>query len=196
MTKAVFLDRDGVINRKPPEGAYVVRPEEMHLLSGVAHAIALFNQAGFRVLVVTNQRCVAKGLITVAGLESIHREMYDALARAGARVDGVYFCPHEEHPPCRCRKPAPGMLLEAALTHEIDLAASWMIGDSEIDVEAGRRAGCRTAHLFSGVGNAHAGADVVAPSLLEAAHEILRREQSRATASRRIGTNSQLSSPC
>jgi D-glycero-D-manno-heptose 1,7-bisphosphate phosphatase len=176
MNRAVFLDRDGVINRRPPEGEYVTRWEEMYLLPGAALAIARLNRAGFRVIVVSNQRCVAKGLLTAADLDSMHRRMCDVLAEAGATLDGVYYCPHEKEPPCSCRKPSPGMLLEAARAHQIDLAASWMVGDSEIDVEAGISAGCKTARLLSDGQARQAKADVVAPSLIEAIHEILQRE--------------------
>lgn len=176
MSRAAFLDRDGVVNRKAPEGGYVTRWEDMHFLPGVAQAIALLNRAGFRVIVVSNQRCVAKGLITAAELESIHQRMCDALAGAGATIDAVYYCPHEKQPPCSCRKPAPGMLLEAARKHQIDLATSWMIGDSEVDVEAGRKAGCRTARLLRRDEVASGSADVVAPSLLEAICQILQPE--------------------
>ena len=109
----------------------------------------MLNRAGFRVIVVSNQRCVAKGLITAADLESMHQRMCEALGNAGAIIDAVYYCPHEKQPACRCRKPPPGMLLDAAREHDIDLPASWMIGDSEIDVEAGRNAGCKTARLVS-----------------------------------------------
>ena len=147
MNKAAFLDRDGVINRKPKEGEYVARWEEMQFLPRVAEAIALLNRANFRVIVVSNQRCVAKGLVTPAELDSIHRQMCNALAHDGAIIDRVYYCPHEVHPPCNCRKPRPGMLLEAARAHRIDLSSSWMIGDSDIDTEAGNDAGCRTARL-------------------------------------------------
>ncbi len=173
MSRAVFLDRDGVINRKPVEGEYVTRWEEVHILPGVARAIGLLNHAGFRVIVVSNQRCVAKGLITKADLESMHHRVCATLAEVGATIDSVYYCPHEKDPPCRCRKPAPGMLLDAAQEHQIDLKASWMIGDSEIDVEAGRNAGCKTVRLLE---NAEGGgnADVVAASLLDAIQDILR----------------------
>src|SRR5580704_13547313 len=95
MTRAAFLDRDGIINRKPPEGQYVTRWEDFHILPGVTEGIALLNRAGFRVIIVTNQRCIAKGLLTPAGLEKIHQRMSDLLSRAGATIDGIYYCPHE-----------------------------------------------------------------------------------------------------
>jgi D-glycero-D-manno-heptose 1,7-bisphosphate phosphatase len=173
MRRAAFLDRDGVINRKAREGEYVTRWEEVQILPGVPEAIALLNQAGYRVIVVSNQRCVAKGLITAADLEAMHRRMCDALADAGATIDAVYYCPHEPQPRCRCRKPQPGMLLDAAREHDIDLRASWMVGDSDIDVEAGRNAGCKTVRLVSSKERADGNADVVASSLLDAIQQIL-----------------------
>jgi D-glycero-D-manno-heptose 1,7-bisphosphate phosphatase len=179
MTRAVFLDRDGVINRKPPEGQYVTRWEELHFLPGVAPAISQLNRSGFRVIVVTNQRCVAKGLITSSELEVLHQRMCDALAGAGATIDGAYYCPHEKELACGCRKPAAGMLFDAARTHEIDLKASWMIGDSKIDIEAGRKAGCKTAQLLSTDEAADGNADVVAPSLSDVIYQILKREENR-----------------
>lgn len=174
MNKAVFLDRDGVINRKAPtEGGYVTSWEEMEILPGVAQAIECLNRAGFQVIVVTNQRAIAKGLITPEQLESIHERMCEYLASAGAKIDAIYYCPHELEPPCACRKPQPGMLLEATRAHDIDLAASWMIGDSEKDVEAGKRAGCRTVRLATDPQATGTGADMVSSSLLAAIPRIL-----------------------
>ncbi len=173
MKRAAFLDRDGVINRKPPEGQYVTRWEEMQFLPGVAEAIVLLIKAGFCVIVVSNQRCVAKGLLTVHELELIHVHMCQELATDGAEITQVYYCPHENQPPCNCRKPAPGMLLTAARAHEIALTASWMIGDSDIDMEAGRNAGCRTARILKSDQVASGVADVFAQSLLDAVHRIL-----------------------
>jgi D-glycero-D-manno-heptose 1,7-bisphosphate phosphatase len=179
MTRAVFLDRDGVINRKPPEGDYVTRWEDFHILPGVAEGIALLNRAGFLVIVVTNQRCIAKGLMSAAELEKMHECMTEVLGKAGAIVDGTFYCPHEIEPACDCRKPAPGMLLNAARLHDIELSASWMIGDSEIDVEAGRNAGCKTVRLLPGaeaLPGARHQADVVAATLLDAIRQIFHRE--------------------
>jgi D-glycero-D-manno-heptose 1,7-bisphosphate phosphatase len=181
MNKAAFLDRDGVINQKAPtEGEYITRWEEMHFLPGVADAIVLLNRAGFRVIVVSNQRCVAKALLTISDLESIHERMCRELAAKGARIDGVYYCPHEEQPPCGCRKPEPGMLFAAANEHEVDLPSSWMIGDSEKDVEAGRSAGCRTIRIVRAAASTDGGADAYARSLLEATQHILQLEESPA----------------
>lgn len=124
MNRAAFLDVDGIINRKPPEGLYVTRWEEMDFLPGGPEAISLLTQAGFCVLTVSNQRCVAKGLLTASELESIHKRMCQELACTGAVITKVYYCPHEEQPPCGCRKPAPSMLLLAADEHAIDLKTS------------------------------------------------------------------------
>lgn len=175
MRKAAFLDRDGVINEKPSAGQYITRWEDLRILPGVAEGIALLNQTGFLVIVASNQRCVAKGLITTQSLESMHRRMCDLLAKAGATIDGLYYCPHEKEINCSCRKPRPGMLLSAASAHGIDLKASWMIGDSGTDVETGKNAGCKTAHLIDAKGKV-AGIDVVASSLLDATQQILQRE--------------------
>ena len=177
MSRAAFLDRDGVINRKAPGDGYVTRWEDMHFLPNIAKSIALLNQTGFRVIVVSNQCCVAKGLITSQALDSMHQQMSDRLAAEGAKIDGIYYCPHEKQPACSCRKPAPGMLLTAASEHQVDLTASWMIGDSEIDVGAGRNAGCKTVRLLGTNETIDASADVVAPSLLEATYLILQREE-------------------
>jgi D-glycero-D-manno-heptose 1,7-bisphosphate phosphatase len=185
LTRAAFLDRDGVINRNPQEGEYVTRWEDFHVLPGVVESITLLNRAGFSVIVVTNQRCIAKGLMSFVELETMHERMTELLVRSGAVIDGIYYCPHERVPSCECRKPAPGMLLNAARARGIELSASWMIGDSDIDVEAGRNAGCKTARLSvinetvaePGSRSARPGnADIVAPSLLDAIHLIFRRE--------------------
>src|SRR5207302_1816097 len=101
--------------------------------------------------------------------------MREELAANGAKIDEIHYCPHETHPPCSCRKPAPGMLLAAARAHDIDLTASWMIGDSEIDVEAGRNAGCRTALVLTSDETPTLNCDVVGSSLLETVDELLRR---------------------
>jgi D-glycero-D-manno-heptose 1,7-bisphosphate phosphatase len=173
MKKAAFLDRDGVINRKAPEGHYVTRWEEMEFFPGVHQAVRLLNQAGYFVVVVSNQRCVAKGLIKTSELESMHARMRHEFEVAGARIDAIYYCPHEVEPPCSCRKPEPGMLLEASGEHQIDLAESWMIGDSKRDVEAGKRAGCRTVQLMDDGKSAIDGPNAVASSLLDAVHKLL-----------------------
>jgi len=173
MKRAVFLDRDGVINRKAAEGAYITRWEDFHLLPGAAEAISLLDRAGWSVIVISNQRCVAKGLLTIAELEAIHQKMRAELARSGAKLDGIYYCPHEKEPPCSCRKPSHGMLLTAAQEHQIDLSSSWIVGDSESDIEAGRRAGCSTVRIIADLPAESEGADCFARSLLEASERVL-----------------------
>jgi len=184
MFKAAFLDRDGVINRKAPEGKYVTRWEEMVFLPGVTQAILALRRAGFRIIVISNQRCVAKGLLSVDDLDFLHRRMCETLAADGAVIDAAYYCPHDTQIACTCRKPAPGLLLEAAADHRIDLKVSWMIGDSPSDIEAGRTAGCKTALLQDSQEVHEVLADVVAKSLLEAAQQILKQSEVMMSGSR------------
>jgi D-glycero-D-manno-heptose 1,7-bisphosphate phosphatase len=145
---AAFLDRDGTINRKAPEGDYVKRPEEVSLLPSAAEAIRRLNDAGIAVIVVTNQRGIALGKMTEQDLEDVHAELAAQLeATAGARIDAFFHCPHDVGE-CDCRKPATGMFRQAlARFPSIDVAQSVMIGDSESDVEAGRAMGVRTVRL-------------------------------------------------
>jgi len=172
MPKAAFLDRDGVINRKAPDGRYITRWEDFEFLPGVAEAIALLERGGFSVIVVSNQRCVAKGLLTIAELELIHQRMRKQLAAADAHLTAVYYCPHDNGPSCSCRKPAPRMLFQAAPEHGIDLA-SWMVGDSDIDMEAGKAAGCRTVRVLTNGTLSEIAGDLTAHSLFEAAQQLI-----------------------
>lgn len=143
----IFLDRDGVVNEKMPEGSYVTRWEEFHLLPGVPEAIARLNRAGFRVIVVSNQRGVAKGLYSSGDVDAIHERLQNALKAHGAHVDAFYFCPHNKGE-CDCRKPLPGMFHQAQRDFPaIDPVTSLMIGDSLSDVEFGRRLGMRTIFI-------------------------------------------------
>jgi D-glycero-D-manno-heptose 1,7-bisphosphate phosphatase len=174
MAKATFLDRDGVINRKAGPSGYITRWEEMQILPGVVQAVSLLNGAGYQVIIVTNQRCVAKGLISVSDLDKLHHKLLRRLQSSGAKIDALYFCPHDNEPPCSCRKPAPGMLLQAAKEHGLVLSQSWMIGDSDSDIEAGKRAGCKTARV-SPATDSSSRPDLQAPSLLELVQKILIR---------------------
>lgn len=176
MSRAVFLDRDGVINRKAAGEGYVTSWEEIDLLPGAAQGISILKRFGFLVIVVTNQRCVAKGLLSAGELEYIHAQLCDQVAAMGGRIDQVYYCPHEKEPRCECRKPSPGMLLAAAREHRIELKSSWMIGDSDDDVEAGRAVGCRTARVVGHHTSVNSRPDVVASSLIDAVKQLLRRE--------------------
>lgn len=139
----VFLDRDGTINEKPPDGEYVLGPDDLRLLPGAADAIRTLNDTGIRVVVLTNQRCVAKGLVSVDQLDSVHRTLETLLAEAGAHIDALYVCPHEEGA-CDCRKPRPGLFYAAKSADPgIDLSRSVMIGDSVSDAQAAAAAGVR-----------------------------------------------------
>jgi D-glycero-D-manno-heptose 1,7-bisphosphate phosphatase len=183
MSKAVFIDRDGVINQKPREGEYITSWDDFHILPGVAGAIALLKKAGYAVIIVTNQRSVAKGLIAIAELEEIHARMRESLALSGATLDGIYYCPHDYESQCKCRKPAPGMLLVAAHALGLDLGSSWMVGDSDIDIQAGKNAGCKTARVVvpsekklaadKDAENSNR-AEVTASSLLDSVQQILK----------------------
>lgn len=145
MKPAVFLDRDGVINRKPPNGSYITSVFDFEFLPDVTECVKRLNQAGLPVIVVTNQRGVATG--SIACLNQIHAEMLRQFAEAGAIISAVYVCPHAHSDGCDCRKPLPGMLLRAASEHKLDLANSWMIGDSSSDIQAGKIAGCKTIKI-------------------------------------------------
>ena len=175
--KAIFLDRDGTINRYV---GFLRRAEEMELLPGAAEAIRQINRSGYLAIVITNQPVIARGETTEAELREIHNKMETLLGNEGAYIDGLYYCPH--HPdsgfegeirelkiPCECRKPKPGMLRRAAEDFNIDLGASWMIGDGKNDILAGKAAGCRT--ILTGEGDY--GQDETAGSLQEAAGIIL-----------------------
>ena len=181
MSRAIFLDRDGIINQKASEGGYVTRWEDFHVLPGVAEAIHSLKSGGFKIIVVTNQRCIAKGLITVPELESLHAQMLGVLKESGASIDAIYHCPHEVNDFCKCRKPQPGMLFEAARAHDVDLQASWMIGDSESDVRAGKNAGCKTARLIAPRALEESAdcprADIVAATVLDVSRQILQLEK-------------------
>jgi D-glycero-D-manno-heptose 1,7-bisphosphate phosphatase len=142
--RTVFLDRDGILNEKMPDHRYVTRWEEFRVLPGVPEAVRRLNEAGLRVVVVSNQRGIAKGLYTTADLEAMHAQFQRLLGREGARIDGFFICPHEENE-CNCRKPLTGLFEQAvARFPEITAATSVMIGDSASDVEFGRRLGMKT----------------------------------------------------
>jgi D-glycero-D-manno-heptose 1,7-bisphosphate phosphatase len=143
-----FLDRDGTINTKPPEGDYVKRPDELSLLPGAAAAVRRLNDAPVAVIVVTNQRGIALGRMTEEDLAEIHRDLSARLrATAGARVDAFFHCPHDIGQ-CDCRKPETGMFRQALERFPwIDAERSVMIGDSESDVATGAALGLRTVHV-------------------------------------------------
>jgi D-glycero-D-manno-heptose 1,7-bisphosphate phosphatase len=178
--RTVFLDRDGVINRKMPEGQYVTGWEHFELLPGVAEAIAALNRKGLRVLVVTNQRGVALGLYSGAEVQLIHERLQVTLAESGAHVDGFYFCPHDKRQ-CDCRKPGPGMFAQAKADFpEITPETSVMVGDSLSDIEFGVNLGLKTIFIVGSREHQKPGASKAAelaercfPALPEAVSAIL-----------------------
>lgn len=153
--KAIFLDRDGTINKYV---GFLRKEEEFELIPGVAEAVKKINKSGYLAIVVTNQPVIARGEVTYSQLENIHNKMETLLGKDGAYLDGIYFCPHHPHSgyegevkelkvDCDCRKPKPGMLLKATEDLNIDLSQSYMVGDSENDIGAGKAAGCKTVLL-------------------------------------------------
>jgi len=146
MRPCVFFDRDGIVNESPGPG-YVQRWEDFHLQPGFVAALRTALAKGYAAVVVTNQQGVAKGLLTEAELQDIHARLRAQLRARGLDLLDVLHCPHFAADGCACRKPKPGLLLRAAQAHRLDLAASWMVGDAETDVEAGRGAGCRTVRV-------------------------------------------------
>ncbi len=157
--KAAFLDRDGTINRML-EGDYVKTWEEFQFLPGAAEAIRTLKAKGYLVIIVTNQSGISRGIMTEEDLREVHRRMREELAATGAQIDGIVHCPHAPQDGCACRKPKPGLLLEAKAKWGIDLAGSVLIGDMETDMEAGRTVGCNTIKVCTNKG--------IAPEDLEA----------------------------
>jgi D-glycero-D-manno-heptose 1,7-bisphosphate phosphatase len=180
IVRYVFLDRDGVLNRKLPEGAYVSDWAQFEWLPGAVEAIARMNRAGLTVIVVSNQRGVALGRLSVQQLELIHVQMRNQLGRHDAWLDAIYYCPHD-HGECHCRKPDIGLFEQATKDFpEIDAENSAVIGDSLSDIQAGRRLGMRTIFIQGEPARQKAGAyaaqelaDEVADSLLQAVEKHL-----------------------
>jgi len=180
--RAVFLDRDGVINETPVVEGTPVTPkkaDDLRILPGVNEALVALKQAGYYILVATNQPDVPRGALALPELEKMHSILYDSLP-----IDKIYVCLHDNEDGCDCRKPKPGMLLKAAKEWDLDLAASYMIGDRWKDIEAGATAGCTTILVRSPwsaeqpQGRSVLG-DYTVDTLTEAARIILSREEDR-----------------
>jgi D-glycero-D-manno-heptose 1,7-bisphosphate phosphatase len=181
-TAAAFLDRDGTVTKSV--AYYITKPSQVELEDGAAEAVRLLRAKGYRIVIITNQAGVAKGILSEKDLAGIHAVMRSRLAAQEAHVDGIYYCPH--HPEgfiesytmdCDCRKPKPGLLVRAAEEMGLDLAASVMIGDTERDVVAGKAAGCETFLVKPTPHAQPTVADHVVASLLEAARAICRRSR-------------------
>ena len=175
--KAIFLDRDGTLNEYV---GFLRSPEELRLLPGVSEAVRRINESGYLAVVVTNQPVIARGEVTVEQLRTIHNKLETLLGQDGAFVDAIYYCPHHPHKgyegeipelkiDCDCRKPKPGMLLQAAKDLNIDLSQSFVVGDGQNDILAGQAAGCTTVL----VGSEDFGQSMTVPSLLEFVTRIL-----------------------
>ena len=144
MKPCFFFDRDGIVNESPGPGKYVESWDDFHLQPGFVRVLRRVTGLGFASVIITNQRCVALGRLSVRNLEAMHDRFRSVLREShGLAVNDVFYCPHDNGQ-CECRKPKPGMILAAARRHGLDLAASWMVGDSASDVAAGQAAGCRT----------------------------------------------------
>lgn len=171
MNRAVFLDRDGVLNRAVVRNGKPYPPEtlaEFEILSGVPRALAAFKRAGFEIVVVTNQPDVAKRLQRREVVEAFHDHL-----RASLPIDEIRVCYHVDEDRCSCRKPEPGLLLDAARARNVSLARSFMVGDRWRDVAAGRNAGCRTVLIECGYQERRADSpDWIVDSLLEASRVI------------------------
>ena len=148
--KLVILDRDGVINHD--SASYIKSPEEWKPIAGSLEAIALLNQAGYRVLVATNQSGIGRGLFDMATLNAIHDKMHRALSLVGGRVDGIFYCPHAQDAGCACRKPRPGLLDEIAKRFGVSLDGVPFIGDSLRDLQAGAAVSAQPVLVLTGKG--------------------------------------------
>lgn len=166
----MFLDRDGVINKCAKAHEYITKWEDFKLLYRVPEAIKLLNNAGYKVIVISNQRCVAHGITTLEKVNVLHEKLNDVLTQGGAHIDAFYVCPHDIGT-CKCRKPETGLFLQAEQNFSVDKEQSYMIGDSEADIIAGQRYGVKT--IFIGdkkIGNYQCG------SLYEASKIILKKD--------------------
>ena len=145
--KTVILDRDGVLNRKPPRAQYVRSWDEFEWLPGALAALRTLQDAGYRVVVLSNQAGIARGAMTGADLTAIHSAMADEVSAAGGKIEAIYHCPHDWDAGCECRKPRPGMLFQAQHDLNLDLSQTTFVGDDERDAEAAERAGCLFAKI-------------------------------------------------
>lgn len=179
MKQAVFLDRDGTLITLVH---HLTDPKDVALIDGAGEAVRLLRAAGYPVYIVTNQSVIGRGMLTPKGLDLVHAEMRRQLAWFQTDVDGIYYCPTaptQKDPTAiedPMRKPGPGMLLQAAQEHDLDLDRCWMVGDTVSDMLAGRNAGCRSLLVRTGYGDKVTDArcyDVAVPTLLDAAKHIL-----------------------
>jgi len=174
--RAVFLDRDGTMNRDVP---YCRRPEDFELFPNTAEAVKLLNESGYKVIIITNQSGVARGYFTEETLARIHQKMLGQLAEEDAHIDGIYYCPHHPDDNCDCRKPKPKMVLQAVKELDIDLQRSFLVGNKPLDIQLGQNVGCRTVLVPSAPGEAGPGPgtpDYTAADLYQAALWIIEQK--------------------
>jgi D,D-heptose 1,7-bisphosphate phosphatase len=144
MNKAIFLDRDGVINE---EVGYILEWGQFKFIPGFLESLVKINESGYLVIIVSNQSCINKGLLSRSQLDIIHTKMLDEISISGGTIDAIFYCVHTAQEDCDCKKPRPGLLLEAKELYNIDLENSYIIGDKDIDVIAGKKVGCKTILL-------------------------------------------------
>jgi len=154
MTKAIFLDRDGVLNRKKDD--YVKSISELEIFPFIVPSIKKINDIGFLTIILTNQSAINRGLMTHNDLKLIHNEIQNYLKKHSSFIDAFYYCPHRPDENCDCRKPKPGLIKLAARDFEINLNSSWMIGDSESDIETGKIVKCKTLKINENFNLSHA----------------------------------------
>ena len=150
--KTVFLDRDGVINRNPPNMGYVRQWSEFAFIPNAREAILSLTQHGYRIVVVTNQAGIGRGLFSEMDLQVIHSRMVAEITETGGSIEAIYYCPHHPEAGCECRKPKPGMLVRAAHEYNIELSEAYLIGDSITDIAAGQCVGAKTLLVLTGHG--------------------------------------------
>ena len=152
-TPTVFLDRDGTINRDI--GTYITKPEQFKFLPGASELIRIFTEKEFRIIIVTNQSQISKGLMSESTLNIIHSNMFETIIKEGGIIDKIYYCPHQDSDNCECRKPKPGMLLKAKKLFRIDFRKSILIGNSWKDMNAASAVGCTTCFLIDHLTDLH-----------------------------------------
>ncbi len=177
--KYVLLDRDGVINLRIP-GGYVTAWEQFVFAPGALEGLRLLGQRGYRAIVVSNQACVGKGLMTLPDLDEITRRFVEKVEKYGGRIGGVYYCPHRKEDHCRCRKPQPGLLLNAQRKHHFSFASTFLIGDSETDLLAAHTVGSPALMIASDSSVVPGGVAwrprAILPNLLAAAEFIVKNQ--------------------
>ncbi len=167
----VFLDRDGVINVE--RGDYTKNIEELRWAPGALEGIKTLTEAGFKIIVITNQSCISKRIITEAELTGLHEFMLNNIRKSGGDILKIYHCPHQKSDGCSCRKPEPGMLIQAAKDYRINLSNTFFIGDAQRDIDAAKRAGTRFIFVDSGQKTYLSNADFQSKNLLEAAKIVI-----------------------